>query len=307
MRGGTIPIRRVAQMTGISADRLRIWERRYRALQPARNSRGRSYTQGDVERILLLREVLQCGHSIGRVASLSDRELRSLLAQASQSRDPQAAHKREAADEAAVAPLLNAVKEFDYGRAERELNRMAVLLGSPRRLVHLVVLPLMRAVGRHWEKGVLSVAQEHMVTVLLSNFLGSVLRASSADGHGTKLLFATLPEERHFFGTLAAALVAASGGLDALCLGGDLPPEEILFAAKKTRSDVVVVAAYESWPTERYQSLELLARQMPRNTQLWMGGPICVQLIRSLNLRTALPLPDFYTLEKHLSKLGARF
>src|SRR5271165_6214294 len=75
------PIRAVAKITGISVDTLRAWERRYQAVAPERSDRGRLYGPGQIERLLLLGQLVKKGHDIGGVASLPDWELKNLLAQ----------------------------------------------------------------------------------------------------------------------------------------------------------------------------------------------------------------------------------
>jgi MerR family transcriptional regulator, light-induced transcriptional regulator len=300
MSTGRLPIRLAAQMTGVSADRLRIWERRYQAVRPQRGPKGREYAHRDIQRILLLREALACGHSIGQVSRISDRQLRSLIGESSASSNSRVVHVPEAGEQQLLAPLLDSINAFAYVRAERELTRIAVLLGETPRLVHQVVLPLLRIIGNCWERGAITVAQEHMVSTLLSNLLGRLLHTHSSGSYAARVLFATPREERHFLGVLAASVLAASGGLEAICLGGDLPPEEIVTAARKTRSDVVVLAVYESWPATRHGDIEYISKHLPKTTELWIGGPICLELKRSLSLKTSLPVPDFHSLEKHL-------
>src|SRR3954454_19790958 len=76
------PIRAVSKLTGIGIDTLRAWERRHGAVTPVRDDRGRMYTEGDIARLRLLRGAVEQGHSIGRVAGLTDGELRHLAATA---------------------------------------------------------------------------------------------------------------------------------------------------------------------------------------------------------------------------------
>ena len=76
------PIRAVAKLTGIAIDTLRAWERRHRAVAPVRDDRGRMYTDADIARLRLLRGAVDHGHSIGRLAALTDAELRRLAATA---------------------------------------------------------------------------------------------------------------------------------------------------------------------------------------------------------------------------------
>ena len=70
------PIRAVAKLTGVAIDTLRAWERRHSAVTPIRDDRGRMYSDADIARLRLLRGAVERGHSIGRVAGLSDAQLR---------------------------------------------------------------------------------------------------------------------------------------------------------------------------------------------------------------------------------------
>ena len=52
------PIRAVSKLTGIAIDTLRAWERRYGAVTPVRDSRGRLYSDADVARLRLLHQAV---------------------------------------------------------------------------------------------------------------------------------------------------------------------------------------------------------------------------------------------------------
>jgi len=69
---GRYPIRVIARLTGIPVDTLRAWERRYRAVEPARDERGRLYDDDDLQRLKLLARLVERGHAIGRIANLPE-------------------------------------------------------------------------------------------------------------------------------------------------------------------------------------------------------------------------------------------
>jgi len=74
------PIRVVARRTGLKADLIRAWERRYHAIEPERTSgRHRFYSDAEIERLRLLRQATGTGRSIGQIANLSDEQLRALV------------------------------------------------------------------------------------------------------------------------------------------------------------------------------------------------------------------------------------
>jgi DNA-binding transcriptional MerR regulator len=69
-------VARIAQMPVAT---LRIWEQRYRAVQPATTASGhRVYSPGDVQRVLLLRQLTGQGHAIGSIAPLDSTQLQEM-------------------------------------------------------------------------------------------------------------------------------------------------------------------------------------------------------------------------------------
>lgn len=70
----------VARLSGVPAATIRMWERRYGAVDPQRAPRGgRLYTGADVARLSLLRELTERGHAIGTIARLGNDELHERL------------------------------------------------------------------------------------------------------------------------------------------------------------------------------------------------------------------------------------
>ena len=77
----------VARLTGISSHVLRVWERRYSVVDPQRSeSKRRQYTQSDIQRLSLLKTLVDNGHAIGTIASLSTEQLEERLSNVLSSR-----------------------------------------------------------------------------------------------------------------------------------------------------------------------------------------------------------------------------
>ena len=82
----------VARLTGLTDHTIRVWERRYAAVEPERSGAGRRrYTAAHVERLGLLKRLVDLGESIGGIAGLEDEMLRerleALIAQAGDLRE----------------------------------------------------------------------------------------------------------------------------------------------------------------------------------------------------------------------------
>jgi methanogenic corrinoid protein MtbC1 len=251
------PIRAASKITGLSIDLLRAWERRYRAVVPERNGRGRQYSQADLDRLILLKKLVDRGHSIGSVGSLDAPALEKLLGEATPA----------GAQAELTQNILAAIENYDSYSAERELRRLAALL-MPRDMVFQVILPLMRTVGERWHGGQLRIAQEHMVSAMVRNVLAGMLHVEAAPA---KVILATPEGELHELGILAGAMIVALSGLQPVYLGPNLPFEEILHAAKKTGARAIAMGVtMES--EEIRQQIWWLRLGLPRGMELWMGG-----------------------------------
>ena len=78
-------IGKASQLTGISTDKLRIWERRYAVVTPIRtDTGGRLYANGDISRLKIIKTLIDSGDSISNVATLSLEELQSRVAEETQ-------------------------------------------------------------------------------------------------------------------------------------------------------------------------------------------------------------------------------
>lgn len=294
----TYPIRTVARLTGISLDLLRAWERRYKAVEPQRAGRGRLYTDRDVERLFLLRDLVDRGYAIGQIASKSDAELRELTRGAAQV--AQAGQPGAGVDSSPIGRLVESIENYDYAEARRDMWRLADTF--PRRdFVFQVAVPLMEAVGQRWHGSRMSVAQEHIASALVRNVLGSMLRDTQA-AREAKIVIAAPSSERHEFGILAAAVLASAHGFEVIYLGPDVPADDLAVAAERTDAHVVLVGLLNANEDEApAHGLRVLAEKLPASVELWAGGP---EKPSSLS-RRVLWFGDLEQCEKRMEKFLA--
>jgi DNA-binding transcriptional MerR regulator/methylmalonyl-CoA mutase cobalamin-binding subunit len=303
------PIRAVSKQTGISIDTLRAWERRYQVVTPQRDDRGRLYTEADMQRLRLLNAAVERGHAIGQLAALSDEELQGLIANPVKVAIEAQAMMADHPDQPSLAPrsVMAAIERLDYAVAERELSLLAAVL-VPRELVYRVALPLMQEVGEAWHAGKLSIAQEHMTSALLRNLLGALIPLYRRNSPPSKLVFATPSGERHEFGILLSAMLAAGSGLGIVYLGADLPAEEIVMAAQKTAPQAVVLGFIgANGAKAAMKEVQVVAHKLPAQIELWIGGMKEPAVSQEVKKTRALVIEDFVMLEQHLMRLGARF
>jgi DNA-binding transcriptional MerR regulator/methylmalonyl-CoA mutase cobalamin-binding subunit len=299
MKPLTYPIRAVAQLTGISVDTLRAWERRYQVVTPARDQRGRVYSEADVERLTLLHRVVERGHPIGRVAALGTDELRALAGRnAAPPVEPDASPL-------SIDGLLAALERFDLDHLRRELTRLAMVL-PPRQLALEVALPLMRAVGQGWHDGRLSVGQEHLITAEVRSLVGALARLREPPPGAPRLIVATVEGEAHELGALVAAMVAAGAGAAPFYFGPGLPIRELVAASRRLHPHAVVLsmAAGTDQRAQVAQLIAELARTLPRATACWVGGAGAEASRELLTAASVRIFDDFESYEQAVAGLG---
>lgn len=297
------PIRAAANLTGLSIDTLRAWERRYQAVTPIRNERGRVYGEGHIRRLILLRDAVARGHAIGQVAGLRDGELEKLLLGPATIANPSVPARIEHPASDALVPIVTAIESFDYTAANFHLGRLAVLLPVDK-LVSEVVFPLMQLVGDRWLDGTLTIAQEHMTSSILRNLLGGLVRLGTSSTPSQRILFATPAGELHEFGILAAAMLAVASGFEALYLGSNLPALEIVAAAERSSPRAVVVGIKASEPTQAtIEELRTISAKLPKTAELWLGGGNVKTTLASIGGARTFALEDFSELQEHLARL----
>lgn len=243
---GLIPVRLVLKKTGLSADVLRAWERRYGAVRPERSTGGqRLYRTRDVARLERLRRLTILGHSIGQVARLSDPDLQSLL-----DRDlrPVASGTGLADEKAQAAPpedlratCLRAVERMDAVLLDSTLRRAAIALGTLA-FAERVVGPLVQQVGELWHRGTLRVGQEHLATATIRGVLSWLCRAAGSPQQGRTIVVATTSGQRHELGAMMAAAIASAEGWNVVYLGPDMPSADIASAAQATGAAAIALS-----------------------------------------------------------------
>ena len=289
-------IKAVSQATGLTVETLRAWERRYGIVVPQRDGTGRrAYRPEDVIRLRRLREATDRGHPIGRLSHLSDEELSALLTQAPGGPD--------AASSAFVERILEAAQRFRASECEQALT-LAIASLPPQQLILEVLTPLLREVGERWHRGDLAIAQERLVSSAVRRHIGLVLDTYDRAARGRGIVFATLPGERHELGLLMAALSCASRGFRIHYLGPDVPAEEIArFARAVEASAVAVSMVLEYALVDAPQQLEILARELGPDGNIWVGGSGALALDAASLPPACHVVRDRFELERRLEML----
>ncbi len=250
--GPRLRIGELSRRTGVRADTLRAWERRYGLLRPERTEGGfRLYGSADEARVRAMRARIEAGVSAAEAARLTV------------SSAPAAEAAGDGVTEgepltASADALRVALEAFDDSGANAVLDE-ALSRVTLETVAEGVVLPTMRQIGNRWESGEISVAQEHFATGVIRGRLLSVARNWGA-GTGPLALLACPPGESHDLGLISFGLVLHSRGWRITYLGPDTPIDTVSQAVGDLHPDAIVLAALDPAPFESAaQELSALA------------------------------------------------
>jgi DNA-binding transcriptional MerR regulator/methylmalonyl-CoA mutase cobalamin-binding subunit len=274
MHGGSYPIQIVVQRTGLSAHTIRIWEKRYGAVKPQRTETNRRlYSEAEVERLSLLRQLTERGQNIGYVARLDTLALRGLLSEnASSPITTGAGHSSKPAEvESLLHETLEATRRMDAEALHATLERAERTLGN-QGVVQKLVAPVAQALGQRWRDGDLSAAHEHFATAALKLYLGQAAKPFGLSATAPLVVVGTPAGQLHELGALLASACAANLGWRVLYLGPSLGAADLAGAALQNEAKAVALSlVYPDDDPHLPAELSRLRKHLP-NTPVIVGG-----------------------------------
>ncbi|MDD2897661.1 MAG: MerR family transcriptional regulator [Desulfuromonadaceae bacterium] len=254
-------ISEIERETGLARDTLRVWERRYGYPLPLRNELGeRKYDGEQLNRLRLIKRLMDSGLQPGKLIPLDNRQLQQLM----------------------VSPgtFSSEVEEVLYILASGALHLLTPCLKELQRRHGLrnfltdVVAPLNEAVGEAWFSGRIGVRDEHYYTEQLRRVLLPVsFPKEEFKETALRTLLTTLPGEPHGIGLLMVDCTLSQEGVEVFPLGVQTPLDEIVQGAVGNQCHIVGISCSE-YMNRRTLAAQLvsLRKLLPENITLWVGG-----------------------------------
>jgi DNA-binding transcriptional MerR regulator/methylmalonyl-CoA mutase cobalamin-binding subunit len=285
--------------TGLSKDTLRMWERRYGFPQPIRDTSGeRVYPMEQVEKLRLLKQLLDRGHRPGKIIARNADELRALSIPNAGAPGAQENPHEQRADLQHYIALCKAYRFDEFRRAlSQELLRIGLF-----RLVVEVIAPLNTMVGARWADGTFAIFEEHLYTESVQVVMRNAISAIPSPAHMVqprpRILLTTFPQEPHSLGLLMAEAIFSLEGARCISLGVQTPITDIARAAETQQADIVALSFSASMNgAQALEGLKDLHARLAPATDIWVGGacailrrrpPADVQVLDLPHIGTAL-------------------
>lgn len=267
-----LSISAVERDTGLSKDTLRVWERRYGFPNPQRDAFGeRIYSLEQVDRLRVIRRLMDVGHRPGKIIGLDLKELQAL---ADTSAGSLSGNRREAEQDhhPDIAHLMDVTKSHDMEELRRQLGQRLLRLGLARFVTELVA-PLTQRIGDAWSRGQMEIYEEHLYTESMQVVLRNAISTIPQPGNRPRVLLTTFPGEPHGMGLLMAEALLALEGCRCISLGTQTPVWDIVLAASSQQIDIVALSFSPVMnPNQVVDGLIELRAKLPRSVEIWAGG-----------------------------------
>ncbi len=274
---------------GVAKETLRVWERRYGFPQPQRDANGeRVYPPDQVQRLSLVKRLLDQGYRPGKIMSLGTEELAELGAK------PGASVLTRGLDDPEIRGCISLLRAHKISELRQRLSQSILLLGLQRCVTELIA-PLTTAVGLAWARGDVAVFEEHLYSEMLQGVMrNAIFAATQQAGHAEatpRVLLTTVPQERHGLGLLMAEALLALEGAHCVSLGVQTPLGDIVEAAKAQRADIVALSfSGVTSPRAAVENVNELRSRLSEKAEVWAGGAGVEMARRHLSPGTVLDL-----------------
>jgi DNA-binding transcriptional MerR regulator len=233
----TYRIRTVAEMTGIPRNTLIAWERRFGVVRPTRHENGyRSYSDEDISRLIRIKNAQAAGLKISEAMALLGREEAALIPEqgvALPSADDQLAELKD--------DLVSKLIQYDKESAHRIIAQLTPIPFSRR--LEAVYFPALRDIGDRWERGEISVVQEHYASsILRTHFASLLVSVGPSNPRAPHAACTTFPEDLHELSALALAVQLSLDGCRVSYLGPNLPVDEVVSFVREQHPRLLCVS-----------------------------------------------------------------
>jgi methanogenic corrinoid protein MtbC1 len=195
---------------------------------------------------------------------------------------------------------LDALRAADAAGAYRVVMQALEQGMTMPALYSRVVAPAMHEIGALWEKGAITVADEHAATALTHRVLAG-LRApvsvevagdAGREGKSPLALLAAVEGEQHALGLRMAADVLEDSGYRVVYLGADVPTDALLQSVTAFSPDLLALSATMPELSPVLEGIVLSVRDEHPEIGLLLGGQASLESQGGIQIRDIESLPE---------------
>lgn len=216
---GKYLIKELAQLSGIKAHTIRIWEKRYSLIRPQRTDTNiRFYSDDDLKKIINVSLLNANGYKISKIVEMQADEITRKVLEISQLNDDNSNH---------INQLLLAMVNLDEEQFEATLSGFFLRYNFEKTMTD-IVYPFLDKIGILWQTDNIAPAQEHFISNLIRQKVIVGIDGLPLPSANRKKALLFLPEnELHEIGLLFYHYVLRKAGYKTIYLGQAVPHNDL--------------------------------------------------------------------------------
>jgi DNA-binding transcriptional MerR regulator len=217
----TYSIKDLEQVSGIKAHTIRIWEQRYRFLQPLRTDTNiRTYNSNELKVILNVSLLNKYGFKISHIDKMTPQQMEEKILSLNQ---------LDALKERVINGLIKEMVSLNMGSFEKYLDIYIGQKGVEKTIIE-IIFPFLEKVGVLWMTNHVNPAQEHLATNLLRQKLILGIEKLPAVLNQDRNVILFMPEgEHHEIGLLLVYFLLKHQGVYVHYLGANVPLKDLAY------------------------------------------------------------------------------
>ena len=207
-------IKDLEYLSGIKAHTIRIWEKRYRLIEPQRTDTNiRTYSDEDVRRILNVALLVKNGYKISSVAAFDVERLQAEVLRINRNLNE---------PEKNIDQLIFQTVNLDTFGFEELMDKIITEYGFSA-TIQEIIFPFFDRIGILWQAGSIFTAHEHFVSNLVRKKLIIETDMLVNQESSKTILFFLRENEWHELGLLYFNFLATQAGFRSVYMGQSLP------------------------------------------------------------------------------------
>jgi len=234
-------IKDLEKLSGVNANTIRVWERRYGIIKPGRTSTNRRrYSDNQLRKIINISILKRNGIKISSIAALSDQEIEKKVLLISRETNQ-------------YTDQIESLILMMIGQNEKGINdlltRSMINIGIEETITG-IVFPFFKRTGIMWQTGSADVSSEHFMSNLIRNrIIASTEALPYTPKESCKRVILFLPDnELHELALLFYNYLIRKTGHETIYLGQSTPFSSVTGFCKKWKADIIVTGLMSGYP-----------------------------------------------------------
>lgn len=267
-------VKQASELTGLTLNQVRLWERRYKLVSPERADNGyRLYSRENLDILRYARQETQKGVSIHVIAELVHAQKKEILKQLRS--DKIITPRKVFASDPRRVPnydlMVHSVANGDPMKFERLLIQ-AQAGKSFSEAVRTVDLPILARIGELTMRDEINISASHLASAVIRRRILAHVQNLGVQCGESPVLLACVPEDYHELGLLCSMLELTQQMRSTLYLGPNVPLQELFNYTDKLNPSAILLSIVAPMSDEVAEATATQLKKLNKKVPVGLGG-----------------------------------